>query len=227
MPVKGKNQLNFKQCRNEINNQRIKTTARKEKQEGPTYQSNVGLNLEQSALSPDVRAFFEDQTPSLDPDKWKDMFFKPVVDIRDFVQRKVRSTRRKRRCIALRRILFSSPMNLTEQVIITLCKPISSSDALKDSQFLDQHYQLLLTMKYKLYSDAASNRAPITKSMAEKIAGSGLSYHDLKQLYIKHGKKALITVLSKPPTASQTNKPRVTRTPRILASILKHFEHTL
>ena len=48
--------------------------------------------------SPDVRAFFEDQTPSLDPDKWKDMFFKPVVDIRDFVQRKVRSTRRKRRC---------------------------------------------------------------------------------------------------------------------------------
>ena len=37
-------------------------------------------------------------TPSLDPDKWKDMFFKPVVDIRDFVQRKVRSTRRKRRC---------------------------------------------------------------------------------------------------------------------------------
>ena len=129
--------------------------------------------------------------------------------------------------IALRRILFSSPMNLTEQDIITLCKPISSSDALKDSQFLDQRYQLLLTMKYKLYSEAASDRAPITKSMAEKIAGSGLSYHDLKQLYIKHGKKALITVLSKPPTASQTNKPRVTRTPRILASILKHFEHTL
>ena len=144
------------------------------------------------------------------------MFFKPVVDIRDFVQRKVRSTR-----------LFSSPMNLTEQDIITLCKPISSSDALKDSQFLDQRYQLLLTMKYKLYSEAASDRAPITKSMAEKIAGSGLSYHDLKQLYIKHSKKALITVLSKPPTASQTNKPRVTRTPRILASILKHFEHTL
>ena len=129
--------------------------------------------------------------------------------------------------IALRKILFSSPMNLTEEDIITLCKPISSSDALKDCQFLDQRYQLLQTMKYKLYSEAASDQAPITKSMAEKIAGSGLSYHDLKELFVKHGKKALITVLSKPPTASQTNKPRVTQTPRILASILKHFEHTL
>ena len=129
--------------------------------------------------------------------------------------------------VALRKILFSSPMNLTEEDIITLCKPISNSDALKDSQFLDQRYQLLQTMKYKLYSEAASDRAPITKSVAEKIAGSGLSYHDLKQLYIKHGKKSMITVLSKLPTASQTNKPRVTQTPRILASILKHFEHTL
>lgn len=133
----------------------------------------------------------------------------------------------KENVVTLRKILFSSPMNLMEQDIITLCKPISCSDALKDTQFLDQRYQLLQTMKYKLYSEAASDQAPITKSMGEKIAGSGLSYHDLKQLFVEHGKKALITVLSKPPTASQTTKPRVTRTLRILASILKHFEHTL
>jgi uncharacterized NAD(P)/FAD-binding protein YdhS len=43
--------------------------------------------------------------------------------------------------------------------------------------------------------------------MAEKIAGSGLSYADLMQLFVKHGRKALITVLSKPPTTSQKNKP--------------------
>ena len=46
MLANGKKSIEFKQCRNEINNQRIKITARKEKQEGPTYQSNVGLNLE-------------------------------------------------------------------------------------------------------------------------------------------------------------------------------------
>ena len=33
-----------------VNNQRIKTTPRKEKQEVLTYQPNVGLNQEQSAL---------------------------------------------------------------------------------------------------------------------------------------------------------------------------------
>ena len=59
--------------------------------------------------------------------------------------------------IALRKILFSSLMNLTEQNIITVCKPISCSDALKDTHILDQRYQLLQTMKYKLYSEAASD----------------------------------------------------------------------
>ena len=152
------------------------------------------------------------------------MFFKPVVDIRGFVQREVRSLKRKGRCDSPSKILLSSPMNLTEQDIITLCQLTSCSDALKDTQFLDQRYQLLQTMKYKLHSEAASDQAPITKCMAEKIAGSGLSYNDLKQLLVEHGKKALITVFLKPPTASETTKPRVTRTPTILASILKHFE---
>ena len=46
---KWKKSIEFKQCRNEINNQRIKIKARKEKEEGPTYQSNVGLNLEKSS----------------------------------------------------------------------------------------------------------------------------------------------------------------------------------
>jgi DNA polymerase III epsilon subunit-like protein len=128
--------------------------------------------------------------------------------------------------IALRRILFLSPINLTEQDIITQCKPISTCDALTDSRYLDKRYHLLQTMKYKLYSDVNSDQAPITKSMAEKIAGSGLSYDDLKTLFVHHGKKGLIAVLSKPSTISSEKKPRVTKTPRILASILQHFEQT-
>ena len=67
-------------------------------------------------------------------------------------------------------------------------------------------------MKYKLYSEVTSNEAPITKSMAEKIAGSGLLYDDLQHLYANHGKKALIAVLSKPPSTSDNDKPRVTKT---------------
>ncbi len=104
--------------------------------------------------------------------------------------------------IALRRILFLSPINLTEKDIITQCKPISTCDALTDSRYLGKRYHLLQTMKYKLYSDVNSDQAPITKSMAEKIAGSGLSYDDLKKLFVHHGKKGLIAVLSKPSTIS-------------------------
>ena len=126
--------------------------------------------------------------------------------------------------IAQQRILFSSPINLTEQGIVTHCKPISKVDALKDTQYLDTRHQLLQTMKYKLYSEVSSNEAPITKSMAEKIVGSGLSYDDLQHLYANHGKKALIAVLSKPPSTSDNDKPRVTKPPKILASILQHFE---
>ena len=126
--------------------------------------------------------------------------------------------------IALQRILFSSPVNLTEQDIVTHCKPVSTVDALKDTQYLNTRHQLLQTMKYKLYSEVSSNEAPITKSLAEKIAFSGLSYDDLQHLYANHGKKALIAVLPKPPSTSDNDKPRVTKTPKILASILQHFE---
>ena len=126
--------------------------------------------------------------------------------------------------VALHRILFSSPINLTEQDIVTHCKPISTVDALKDTQYLDTRHRLLQTMKNKLYSEVSSDEAPITKSMAEKIAGSGLSYDDLQNLYTNHGKKGLIAVRSKPATTSNSNKPRVTKTPKILSSILKHFE---
>ena len=125
--------------------------------------------------------------------------------------------------LALRRILFSSPICVTEQDIITNCKPISSCDALKDCRYLDKRYELLQTMKFKLYSEVRSDQAPITKSMAENIAGSGLSYADLEKLFEQHGRKALVAVLSKPPTVSRNNKP-VTKTPRILAPIVQHFK---
>jgi hypothetical protein len=80
------------------------------------------------------------------------------------------------------------------------------------------------TEKGKLYSDAGNDGA-ISTSMAEKIAGSGLNFDDLQRVFAEFGKKGLFAILSKPPTShQQSTKPRVTKTPRILSSILTYFE---
>ena len=64
------------------------------------------------------------------------------------------------------------------------------------------------------------------QQMVEKIAGTGLSYQHLEDIFEKLGEKALIGVLSHPPASNATaNKsPRVTKTKRILASIVEHFQ---
>ena len=71
--------------------------------------------------------------------------------------------------VALRRILFTSPLRLSEKDIVSHCKPDSSSDALNDCQYLDKRQELLQTLKGKLYSDAGNDGA-ISTSMAEEIA---------------------------------------------------------
>ena len=98
---------------------------------------------------------------------------------------------------ALQRILFSSPIKLTEHDIIDNCKLISFEDSLKSTQYLDHRYNLLQTMKYQLYSDDNFFQAPISYSMAKKIAGSGLSYSDLQNLYTNHGSAGLIAFFIK------------------------------
>jgi hypothetical protein len=125
--------------------------------------------------------------------------------------------------IAPHRILFASPLRLSED-IVSYCKPVSSSNALNNCQYLDKRHELLQTLKGKLYSDAGNDGA-ISTSMAEKIAGSGLNFNDLQRVFTEFGKKGLFAILSKPPTShQQSTKPRVTKTPRILSSILTYFE---
>ena len=126
---------------------------------------------------------------------------------------------------ALHRILFASPLHLSEEDIISHCKPISCVDALVDCRYLDKRHELLQTLKGKLYGDSTSDHdRAVSKSMAEKIAGSGLNFDDLQRLFAQFGKKGLVAVLSRPPTSHKhPPKPRVTKTPRILSSILKYF----
>ena len=62
--------------------------------------------------------------------------------------------------------------------------------------------------------------------MAEKIAGSGLTYEDLTKLLREFDKEAVVSILARSPSTSKTKQPRVTKTGRILAAIVRHFENT-
>ena len=86
----------------------------------------------------------------------------------------------------------------------------------------DQRHELILTFSDKLFN--ATDTGPIKRSMAQNVAESGLSYDDLHKLYTTFGKRALVAILSNPPTTSSARTPRVTRTKRILASIVEHFD---
>lgn len=86
-------------------------------------------------------------------------------------------------------------------------------------------HELVRTFKGKLYHPTDPS-FPVKQQIVEKIAGTGLSYQQLKNTFEKFGEKALIGVLSLPPASNATaNKsPRVTKTKRILASIVEHFQ---
>ena len=88
--------------------------------------------------------------------------------------------------------------------------------------YLDRRHELLQTFRNKF--NESDENGPITKSMAQNIAGSGLSYNDLRNLYTTFGKRGIVAILSNPPSISSSKTPRVTRIRRILAAIIKHFD---
>ena len=123
---------------------------------------------------------------------------------------------------ALRKILFESSLSLSRKDIVENSSVTSVSHAVENMLHLDRRHELLLTFSDKLFN--ASDTGPIKRSMALNIADSGLSYDDLHKLYTTFGKRALVAILSNPPTTSSAKTPRVTRTKRILAAIVKHFD---
>ena len=80
------------------------------------------------------------------------------------------------------------------------------------------------TFKNKLYHPQSDNGA-VKQRVLQKIAESGLAYHDLENLFRKAGKEGLVAVLSKAPTTSKsTRSPRGTNKAAILSKIIDHFE---
>ena len=127
---------------------------------------------------------------------------------------------------ALRRILFSSRVALSNEVIVNRSSLISVKDAAEDMKYLDDRHNRLLSFRGKLYHPDHQD-SPVKQNIAEKMAGSGLQYEDLKNLFKRFGRKGLVCVLSKPPLSARSSAPRVTRTTRIVLAIVKHFEEIL
>ena len=108
---------------------------------------------------------------------------------------------------------------------------ISVEQALASMLYLDRRHEILVVLwSFQTFSgrlfDPRDDNGVIKQSMAQKIAGSGLSYSHLRELYLKFGTKGLLTILSMPPSQSTATKPRVTRTKRILDAIANHFQET-
>ena len=124
---------------------------------------------------------------------------------------------------ALRKILFNSSLNICDEMLTESMSTCLHAE--NDMKYLDHRHALLQTFKGKLFHPTDAS-FPVKQQIVEKIAGSGLSYQDLTNIFDKFGEKGLIGVLSLPPSTSSTaNKsPRVTKTTGILASIVQHFK---
>ena len=87
-------------------------------------------------------------------------------------------------------------------------------------KYLDHRYELLQTSRGTLYHPTNAE-FPIKQQIAEKIAGSGISYRDLKNIFEKFGAKGLVVNWR---VLSLTPSPGVTKTTRISAKIVEHFK---
>ncbi|XP_078372624.1 uncharacterized protein LOC144656263 [Oculina patagonica] len=126
--------------------------------------------------------------------------------------------------IALRRILFSPRLALSDELLVNRSSVISVKDAAEDMKWLDNRHQRLLTLRGKLYNPGSAD-SPIKQTIAEKISGSGLGYEDLKNVFQQFGRKGLVCILTRPPLSCHSpSRPRVTNTMRIVSAIVRYFE---
>ena len=92
--------------------------------------------------------------------------------------------------LVLRKILFSSKLELSSRTIVENSAFTGTNHAFKDLEYLDGRHKILQSFRGKLYNPERNDSA-ITKSIAEKIAGSGLAYEDLKNVYNRYGKEGV------------------------------------
>lgn len=101
---------------------------------------------------------------------------------------------------ALRKILFESSLSLSRKYIVETSSVTSVSHAVENMLHLNRRHELLLTFSGKLFN--ATDTGPIKRSMAQNISDSSLSYDELHKLYTTFVNRALLAILSNPPTTS-------------------------
>ena len=105
----------------------------------------------------------------------------------------------------LRRV-FDSRLNISEDMLIENMSTTQYAE--NDIKYLHCRYELLQKFRGTLYHPTNAE-FPIKQQIAEKIAGSGISYRDLKNVFEKFGAKGLVGVLSLPPSSTISKAPRV------------------
>ena len=124
---------------------------------------------------------------------------------------------------ALHRVLFHSPLKLTVADIVNKSNLKSTTYAFDDMRFMDERHERIQTFKNELFTQGKNGL--VKESVLQKIAESGLSYHDLQYLFSCGGKEALVAILSRAPSNGLSrSSPRGTKDPATLAKIIHHFE---
>ena len=124
---------------------------------------------------------------------------------------------------ALRRILFTSPLQVSTEIMITHGNTTSPKEALGLAMFCDRRQEVVQSYAGKLYfTDKTSVPASLSFSMIQKLADARLA---LNTLYEKFGLNGLYGVLPSPPSVSQKS-PRVASNKRILSIVLTYFSRS-
>lgn len=124
---------------------------------------------------------------------------------------------------ALRKILFTGPLQINGEQVVNHGKCVSANEAFDEAIFLERRKATILTFDGKLN---------LSSSIVQKLADAGLSYRKLQSLYEKFNINGLYGVLALAPTAKsssgrrKSNSARVTSNKRILSEILSHFQQS-
>ena len=126
---------------------------------------------------------------------------------------------------ALNKILFNSSLVAIACEIVNKSQTTTIQSALEQLIYLDHSFALQQSFQGKLCN--SSNTGVIKKGLAKKLADSGIGYQHLRQLFDKHGKDGLLSILANPPTSGGSYNRRSVRGTAntvVLQQILNHFQ---
>ena len=125
---------------------------------------------------------------------------------------------------ALRRILFSLPLEASSEIIVNGGKTSLPNEALQASTFLERRQKVVETYSGRHY---LPNRS-LKLTTIQKLADAGLASSTPQEIYTKLGINGLYGIIALPPSSRdsschQSKSPRITSNRRIISSVLNYF----